>query len=203
MKYAILVMVLSLGGVACGDDGFPPSGGSPDASDRELNAFGEPLYEAPMPAGFGDLDLPEPEPVPEPGPCCEVEFALTDESDAEEASGVLRGADEPLLGEGVALVYEDGAWRATVCMPQSYQGTYYYEFALRNEVEDAGVDASVDAAVDAGVGPIVDAGSPVPFLVTRVNRLAPSVADGIIGIANFFTAVTACEDVDDTHGATE
>lgn len=169
---------LFTGSVGCGSEAAPPV-----SEPRPLPGFGDPLT-------GGDLDggvTPEPAPsvrardagAPgdasfDAGPaCCDVTFAIADE-EANETTAVVLGPTAPLsTGGGVNLTHADGKWSASVCMPPSYDGIYYYEFGKR-------VDEGSEGAL---------------FIEQRANLNAP-VADSVLyGVVNRFDAFSSCAEI--------
>ena len=100
-------------------------------------------------------------PIPQfdAGICCSVRFAIL--SDGTETAVTLKG-DLPPLSAGVALTLAQGIWSATACMPDSFDGQYYYEAQLPSQ------------------------GS-TPYLDYRVNFHAPTVATGNHEAENHFS----------------
>lgn len=164
-----------LASVACGDDEPSHTEGAvepPSNPERALIERSGPQGDIEQPE-FAEEEVPQ-EPVLAPGApaCCDVEFAFGDTQPEEKVFGFLRGTESPLNSEeGVELEFSDGAWRATVCMPPDYAGTYHYEFALQTSDPDT------------------------HFMVVLANPFVRSEDDGLNNV-NVWESAASCDELD-------
>ena len=166
--YCAALCVLTF--AACGGDDDEGGAVAPvDAGTRALPSLGDPptaadldaaLQQEPVDAGFVSPTVD----------CCDVTFAIADET-ADEETALLKGT-EPPLEDGVELMHADRKWSATVCMPLAYDATYHYEF-----------------------GTVVDDEAPL-FIDTRVNENAPTVDDVLLGVVNRFSPAESCAELE-------
>jgi hypothetical protein len=197
------VSLVGLGG--CGGSESSPT--SADAGVADAAADMAPATIIPKETVGGEIPPPsrdaEMEVITLPTPyeptegCCPVTLWIADQEGNETTALVV--GDLPPLKDGVPLMWKDGRWSASVCLPRDEQITYRFFFGqkpqpvLVDPVEDGGVaDAGADAAgEDAAGGESPDADLPLVDDY-RANPEFPTAPNDDGTIQNVYPAVSVC-----------
>jgi hypothetical protein len=144
---------------------------------------------------------------------------------------LLRGTQYPLdTPGGIALTHQDGAWRASACLPVNVTIEYAFAFVVpfgasspdggasivppegatpippetdASAAEDAPAPAPIDAAGDAPTSDPTDAAvepPPTTMVELRHNPDQPTIPDGLGSLRNVFGPVSDCSSIGATTG---